>query len=303
MRSLLLAIMTASVLSGFAPGHGAEAAPFIASSAYGLSVDLMLANRTVQYGPVGNVAGGAPPAYDETRTAARASGTLAFGPGSSINPTLQIDAADIATRAASQGFGVDFVSAHGGANISSVGLVLATNPRPPIGLLGLLGLSLSATDVHSTADFSTLFGANHNFATGDASFGSLTLGGSLIGSTLTFSGQAAANTILFSNATSTVTLDKQLPASIISCTINVGCANAPASITTDAIDIHLHNARLFGGVISGDVVVGQSFAGLPSAGGQPASVPEPASLLLLSAGFMMSLAAVRHRSIGGDRPC
>ena len=53
-------------------------------------------------------------------------------------------------------------------------------------------------------------GPNRGFVAGDASFGSLTISGSLVGfKTLKFSGDAAANTVLFHSSTVTITLDKR----------------------------------------------------------------------------------------------
>jgi hypothetical protein len=269
-------------------GQHAKATPFISSSAYAPSVDLKFNDVTTQFGPIASVAGSAPPPYDEQGSVIHLSDTLLLGPTNPINPILQISATDIATRAASLGFGIDFISAAGEANLGSVGLVLTNNPAPLLGLPSILGLTLSATDVRSQADFSVVF-PNGNFATGDARFGSLTLAGTLIGRTLTFSGDAPANTVLFSSKTTTVTLDQQSVANLISCTLGVGCTTSPVGITTDAVDIRLDNASLFGGTVSGDIIIGQSFAGLVSSIGQ--SVPEPASLLLLGMGLAGMAAA------------
>ena len=106
--------------------------------------------------------------------------------------------------------------------------MLTNNPPPPLGLVGILGLSLSATDIRSQADFSVVF-PNREFATGSASFGSLILTGALIGTTLTFSGDAPANTVLFSNQTTTVTLDQQSVANLTSCTVGAGCIASPVA--------------------------------------------------------------------------
>jgi hypothetical protein len=129
-----------------------------------------------------------------------------------------------------------------------------------------LGLSVSASQIHASASYSHIYGANSNFVTGGASFGSLTLGGALIGKDLTFSGSTAPNTVLFSSPSVTVTLDRQTVADLISGGLDK--TTTPVGITTQAIDISLHNASLFGRTVSDDITIGQSFAGagaLPSA--------------------------------------
>ncbi|MBV9816162.1 MAG: hypothetical protein JO229_10490 [Alphaproteobacteria bacterium] len=185
MRSLLVATVAISALSAVTLSEHAKATPFISSSAYALSVDLTFDGSATHYGPIARVAGSAPPPYDQNDAVMRINDTLLLDPSNPINPTLSITATDIATRAVSAGFGVDFISASGQANLRTVGVVLTNNPPPPLGLLGILGLSLSATDIRSQADFSVVF-PNREFATGSASFGSLILTGALIGTTLTF---------------------------------------------------------------------------------------------------------------------
>jgi hypothetical protein len=57
----------------------------------------------------------------------------------------------------------------------------------------------------------------------------------------------------------TITLDKQTISDFLPPSAG---AVAPNRITTDALDIHLNNARLFGKTISGDIMLGKSSAAL-----------------------------------------
>ena len=144
-------------------------------------------------------------------------------------------------------------SAQAGASIGSSTFLLTDNPKAPLGIAGILGLSFMATDIQVSADFSHVFGVNRSFVTGDASFGSLSIGGALIGKTLTFSGDAAPNTVLFASSTVTITLDKQVITDLT--------GGTPAGITTEAVDISLHNASFLGRHLSGDIIIGIAAAG------------------------------------------
>ncbi len=236
------------------------------SSADGLAVHLTFDGKAADFGPVALVAGSAMPAYDRTGTVAQVDQTLSLRPGSLLDPSLHVIAADIDTEAASAGIGIDAVSARGEASIGSADFVLTDNPLLPRGILSLLGLSVSASHIDASATYSHVYGADSSFVSSSASFGSLRLGGALIGKELTFSGDAAPNTVLFSSPTVIVTLDRQTVADLISGGLNK--TSSPAGITTQAIDVSLHNAALFGGSVSGDIIIGQAFAG---AGGVPAA--------------------------------
>ena len=77
------------------------------------------------------------------------------------------------------------------------------------------------------------------------------------GETLTFSGDAAADTVLYKSSTVTITLDEQtllLPPGA------TGGSIGP-SITTDAIDIQLNHAKYGSQTITGNFAIGQSSAG------------------------------------------
>jgi hypothetical protein len=100
------------------------------------------------------------------------------------------------------------------------------------------------------------------FSRATRNFGSITISGSLVGfKTLTFSGHAAANTVLFHSSTVTVTLDKQTLSDFLP---PVAAGAAPRvlanRITTDALDIQLNKAPLLGQTITGDIRLGETSA-------------------------------------------
>ncbi len=109
---------------------------------------------------------------------------------------------------------------------------------------------MEATGIHSGSDSSFVFGPNEGSLSGDASFHSLTVTGALVGgNTLTFSGNAAKNTVLYKSSTVTITLDDQtllLPPAATSGIIG-------PTITTDAIDIQLNHAKFAGQTITGEL--------------------------------------------------
>jgi hypothetical protein len=229
----------------------------VLSSADALSGYLDGGSSQASFGPVGLVSGAAPPAFHQTKKLATFDDTYSVGATAASQSTLQIHATNLINSASSTGLGIDSIGTQASSEIGSANIVLTDNLSTT---LSILGLSLSATLVHSDSDASYVFGPNRGFLGGDASFGSLTIGGSLIGKTLTFAGGAAANTILYHSSTVTITLDKQtlsdfLPPSTVA---PIG----PNRITTDAIDISLNNAHLGGQTLSGDIALGETSASL-----------------------------------------
>lgn len=105
----------------------------------------------------------------------------------------------------------------------------------------------------------------HASVEGSASFGSLSITGSLVGSkTITYSGSAPANTVLYKSPTSTVnqtpavtiTANKQIVDGLISCSPT--CTFTPDSIEVHALDISLNNALILNRPVTGDIVLGNS---------------------------------------------
>ncbi len=226
----------------------------------GLFASLDVGGHQMSLGPVGLASGDAPPAFHHTTEVRAFDHTYNLNPADSNHPTLKVDAKHLVSTASSSRLGVDRVSTHAISDIGSANMLLTNNPRFALGVLGLL---VSATFIYSESSASYVFGANRGVLGGDASFGSVTIGGALIGKTLTFAGDAKANTVLFQNSTVTVTLDKQIRSNFLP--PSGAAASAPTAfnrITTDAIDIHLSNAHLFGKTISGDITLGETSASL-----------------------------------------
>ena len=229
----------------------------VLSSADGLIGFFEVGTTQTSFGPVGEISGSAPPPFHVTKTVASFDHTYSLDPSDLLHPTLHIDATKIVNTVSSAGIGIDSISTQATSDIGSANFLLTDNPPD---ILSILGLSVSATLVHSDSNASYVFGPNRGFLSGDASFGSLRIAGALIGKTLTFSGDAAANTILYKNPSVTITLDKQILSEFLP--PSASSPAGPNQITTDALDIHLNNAHLFGRAISGDITLGVTSAAL-----------------------------------------
>jgi hypothetical protein len=225
------------------------------SSADSLSGYLDAGRSQTSFGPVGQAAGAAPPAFHQTRRIAAFKHS--YGGDAPNQAFLQIDATNLVNTANSPGLGVDAISTQATSDLGSANIVLTDNALKDV---SILGLAVSATLIHSESDASFVFGQTQGYLGGSASFGSLKIGGALIGKTLSFAGTPTANTILYQSASVTITLDKQtlsefLPPSGLA---PIG----PNRITTDAIDISLNHAHLFGTTISGNFTLGETSASL-----------------------------------------
>jgi hypothetical protein len=207
--------------------------------------------------PFAQVFGSGPPAYDQTRSAPYFDHLYELTPAASNDLSFQMQATQMLNAANSAGIGVDEIGASGEADFSSAHFLL-TDTFGPTGLTAL-GLSVEATVIRSDSDSSFVFGPNRGFLAGDASFHSLTIAGGLLGGKmLTFSGDAAPNTVIYSSPTVTITLDKQselLPPA-------TGGVIGP-TVFTDAIDIQFNRAKFGGNTISGHFDIGQSSASYP----------------------------------------
>ncbi|MDQ2739311.1 MAG: hypothetical protein M3Y35_12025, partial [Actinomycetota bacterium] len=156
------------------------------SVAGGLTFD----GLTTNIDPIGMVAGSAPPAYQKQAGIANVGLTRDLD-GKLPGPILHVAADGLATKAMSSGITVDAVTASASSSLRDANVLLAADPLLPAGALDLF---VAATGVQSGSDIALVF-PDHTFATGDAHFGSVAVGGGLLGKTLTFSGDASPNTV------------------------------------------------------------------------------------------------------------
>jgi hypothetical protein len=229
----------------------------VSSSADSFSGALNADGLKTTIDPFALVSGVAPPAYDDTSRIGSFDHTYDLTSAEANTLSLTMQATDMVNNAESPGIGVDEIGASGAADLGSASFVLADTPGP-MQPLSKLGLSVEATGVHSGSDSSFVFGPNEGFISGDASFHLLTVTGALVGGkTLTFSGNAAPDTVLYKSSTVTITLDDQhllLPPTAATSGI-IG-----PTITTDAVDIQLNHAKFAGQTITGNFDIGQSSA-------------------------------------------
>jgi hypothetical protein len=234
------------------------AAKLVSSSADSFSGSLNADGFATTVEPFAEVSGAAPPAYDHTRRVASIDHMYELTPSASNDLSLEMQARHMFNKASSAGIGVDDIGASGDADFGTAHMLL-TDTLGPTGLTAL-GLSVEATGIHSDSNSSFVFGPERGFLAGDASFRSLTITGALVGgNTLTFSGDAKPDTVLYSSPTVTITLDEQrllLPPAAASGVIG-------PTIFTDAIDIQFNGAKFFGNTISGHFDIGQSSASYP----------------------------------------
>jgi hypothetical protein len=228
----------------------------VSSSADSFGGSLDADGFTTTIDPFAPVSGSAPPAYDDTSRIASVDRTYDLTSAEANTLSLTMQATHMVNTAEGSGIGVDEIGASGAADLGSASFVLADTPGPMLPPT-ILGLSVEATGIHSGSDSSIVFGPNKRSISGDASFHSLKITGALLGGdTLTFSGNAKPNTVLYSTSTVTITLDEQ---TLLLPPASAGGIIGP-TITTDAIDIHLNNATFAGQTITGNFDIGQSSA-------------------------------------------
>jgi hypothetical protein len=234
------------------------------SGAFAVQAQLTVDGVRTDYGPDASVSGGTTGPYDNKVVVAHQNDTIALY---AVNPTptLFVDARDMASEAKASGIEVDSSSASGAANLGSLALTLNLNPPPPVSTLPVPQpfLTVMGRGVHGTAQVDqVVLGPVTGF--GDAGYDSLTLSGAVIGGAkLHFLGKPKPNTVIYSTANVTITLNKQTKVGIINCTPPTTCAFSLLGVTTEAVDVSLNHANWYGHIVSGDIAIGEAHAEMP----------------------------------------
>jgi hypothetical protein len=242
-----------------------------ASDAYGLGAGFTYSGMTTEISPVDEAAGLAPPAYNVTRSLAAFHQTIAIPPliPAALPPTaasFTATATGLKSNAASNGIELDFVSATGKSSIATANLTVTNTIPPGSTLPTVLYLDVTAKKVVTTADFSQTF-PQAPTVSGTASFGALSISGSLLnGHTVTYSGSAPPNTVLYKSSVAstdavpavTITADAQTKVGIISCGPN--CAFTPTRINVAGLRVDLYKAMINGFPVTGTIVLGSASA-------------------------------------------
>lgn len=245
-----------------ASSAGAATLP-IASSAYGVWADLtVLGGITATIGPVADVSGVAPPAYNLSSGVVDLDTSVDLTTGGPVPITLgTLAATGVLTSTASSPF-TPTPTSTATSTVDGLSLDLKTTGLTPVTIL-----DITATTISSTSSASAL--VSPNTATGSTTIEDLTISGLAVGLTpITLTGivDPSVNDEIFDLGGLTITLNQQ--------TLS-GNGYDGKAIATDAIAIDFSSVPLGTGLVNGQIVIANSVA----------SVPEPATWVDMLAAF------------------
>ena len=242
----------------------AQTAMATSSSAFGLQAKFTTKGLTTGLGPIAAVNGSAPPGYSKSTTITGFQQIVPLVAETGPVPSLFASFTSIKSHAASAGIGIDSLSAEGDVVVKGLDVSLMLNPPPPADAKTPIEpqpyLNISVKSIQSNANLNVVF-PQPGYTTTSATFSGLEINGMLLdGQTIKFTGAVPNNTVLFQSPTVTITLNSQLVAGLISCTPK--CTFSPVSVTGSAINVELNKATIDGKIVSGNITIGQSQAGI-----------------------------------------
>lgn len=273
-------VLMAALVTFAALGTPAKAVETVFASSYDLSIDLQLLGLVgVSAGPFSSVSGAAPESFALSDSAASVDQTLGLGVLGLIGVRERISTGLMIARAGSI-FPI-YPNGQARATVNELELALETV------LFGLIGnvLTLESGTIESR---SSVDGRGSLTAAGSSTIEGLVFSSDLIGAfniDATAFVNPAPNTVLLDLLGVRITLNEQ---------ITTGNGVDEIILTTNAIHIAFNNFAIATGLLTGDIIVASSMAGIR--GEAITEVPEPASWLMMIAGFGLVGAAVRRRA-------
>jgi hypothetical protein len=257
VAALALAIAGLAAASVAAP---ASAQGMPASSAAGLYGLLASQGTGTATGRIGSTSGHGAATYSRYASVPLFSEALGIISKGNLIGEMALVTSGIVAHASSTGTKGATVQTEADTSVASVSVQLTLLPTTAVPTPAPL-LTLTASNVTaSVTDTRTLPAVST--PVGTASFGALSLSGSLVGGkTLTFSGVAPANTVLYDDAYMTVTLNQQVVTGSIDCTPT--CQFVPQSMTANAIAVQMHKEPVAGKPATGDIFIGMNEAQIP----------------------------------------
>jgi hypothetical protein len=259
MTPSILASSILALSAAFAMPAAAASPPNSSDTAVGIDTHFESGGMATHLGPVGKVSHDNNGTYDKTVHVGKINETAPII-DQNPTPTIFLNAGDVNSEVKSSGIEIDSETSQATSSIGNASLMLNLNPLPPSAnsVVPIPYLQVMGKNFTSQASFNTVFPSNIT-ATGSASVHNLQIIGSLVGGqTLTYSGSAPPNTVLYDSPTVTITLNRQMEVGLISCSPD--CKFTPYSITVTAVAIDLNKADIDGHKVTGEIVIGESTA-------------------------------------------
>lgn len=264
----------------------AAAVTRITTSAYALFSNIQVVDTVgVTIVPQAATSGAAAPGYDATNTVASLSADIDLGLLTVIRAGLGVDTGLLSSRSQANG-GPTSGSGRSQVDDLGVNLFTRTSVLPAVTTLGI-----TADTITSTTSV-TVVGTDAVLS-GRAVFENLDLNLlSLLNFSLGANAEVVPNFTLFNGLGLKIVLNEQIIG---------GNGTTEKSLTTNALRISFVDYLLGGRLLTGDLIVGNSFAGIEIDPTEPPApgVPEPGVWLQMIAGFgLVGVVVRRRRDIG-----
>jgi hypothetical protein len=267
----------------------AAAVTTITTSGYAFFSNVRVANVVgVTVGPLAGSSGTASPGYDNSASVASLDTNVGLGTVAGVAAGLEVDTGLLTSRSTANGVNPgDTTTGTGRSQVNDLSLDLFTR----LGVLPRVTTLKLTADTITSSTIVTLSGSSATL-TGRSVFEDLDLRVlSLLNVDFGANVEFAPNTVLLDALGLRIVLNEQIVG---------GNGGSMQSLTTNAINIGFDNYLLGGRLLTGNIIVANSFAGIvvdPAVVVDPpvSGVPEPAVWLQMILGFGLAGLVVRRR--------